>query len=580
MLPIKKTITTLLFLLLTLSLSSQIALAVAPSDELIKKWIQDGIYEQKMEILNDFHKRGGCSPEEQILGKKNNSLAAGAVVDTIRVLVLLVDFSDQPASAGPLAGTVADFDSILFSQNFLNPTGSMTDYYLENSYGNFLIQGDVYGWYRMPLTYAQYTGGGSGMQNAIPNAQDLVQHAIDIADPDVDFSQYDFNNDGTHDGIILIHSGPGAEITGSTGDIWSHKWDLRNPSIKDGVQISAYNINPEEYGVGGGAELSPIGVFCHEYGHFLGLPDLYDTNQNNTSSEGLGRWSLMASGNYNGNSKIPAHFDPWSKSQIGFLNLIDVTGNLYNVSIPQVETSPTAYKLSNSITGPNEYFIVENRQKVGFDSNLPGSGLLIYHIDETRFNNNDFFRYKVGLEQADGTDQLAFSGSTGDQGDPFPGAANNREFHEFSLPNSILYNGFESKVAVWNISNSDSVMTADLDVDYSRPWIESVGATPFIMSDADADGYLEPGEAIQFSFMVRNQMRPSSSVKATLSSNNSGLQFTQNDITIPGTFSTTSVTNVGLPIEFTVPDTLTPHIDSFFLTITTDSIDAFFLPVT
>lgn len=576
---------TLLFFLLSVSFSARIAFAVAPSDDVIVKWKKDGVYEKKMEMLDDFHKRGGCSPVENIIQKNDKHLATGIdVVDTVRVLVLLVDFSDHPADGQALFGTPADFDSILFSEGYHNPTGSMTDYYLENSYGKLFIQGEIFGWYRMPLTYAQYTGGGSGIQMTTPNSQTLVNDAITIANSDVDFSKYDFNNDGVCDGVIVIHSGPGAEGTGSDDDIWSHKWNIPVKRTLDGVDVYNYNINPEEYIKLGGSELSPIGVFCHEYGHFLGLPDLYDTDYYPESSDGLGKWSLMASGNYNGDSKLPAHFDPWCKNQLGFLNLIDVTDNLYNIDIPQVETSPTAFKLHNSFTGPDEYFIVENRQQVGFDKALPGNGLLIYHVDETRKSisqNNDYMHYWVGLEQADGIDQLAFAvNNRGDNGDSFPGFTNKREFNKFSIPNSDLYDGEPSQVSVWNISNSDSIMNADLDIAYSRPWIETTGINPFVMADADADGILEAGESVQFFFSINNQMRVSQNVHASLSSRNSGLQFTQNDITITGNFNTSTFENPFTPIEFTVPDTLTPQIDSFFLTITTDSLDDLSQPVT
>lgn len=580
MFSIKKILTTILFCFLTVALFTQLAFAVAPSDEVIAKWKQDGVFEEKMEFLRDFHKRGGCAPEKNLLSQKYNSFATSTQVDTIRVLVLMVEFSDHLASGGVYTGTVADFDSILFSEGYLNPTGSMTDYYLENSYGNFHIQGEIFGWYMMPQTYDYYTNDAYGIGIDEPNSRTLVNDAITIADSDVNFSNYDFNNDDKCDGVILIHSGPGAETTSLTSDIWSHKWTIPSTRTLDGVEISAYNMNPEEYGYGAGAELSPIGVFCHEYGHFLGLPDLYDTKDTSGLSAGLGRWSIMASGNYNGDSKIPAHFDAWCKKEIGFLNLIDVTDNLYNFEIPQIETNPTAYKLSNIHSGPQEYFIVENRQKTGFDVGLPGEGILIYHIDETKYDNDDPSNYLVALEQADGVDQLALLGSRGDFGDPFPGAETNRNFHKFSLPNSNLYNGGASRISVWNISNSDSIMTADLDVDYSRPWIESSGASPFVMEDADSDGILEPGETIQFYFNIRNQMRAGENVYASLSSTNSGLQFTQNDVTILGAFNTNLFTNPSSPIEFVVQDTLTPHIDSFFLTITTDSLDASSFPVT
>ncbi len=144
----KKIITHILYFIVALSFTAQFAFAVAPSKDVITKLKQDGVYDEKMALLKDFHKRGGCSPVENIFKKGKNSLAAGneAVVDTVNVVVLLVQFSDNLASGDEQFGTIADFDSILFSQSsdiINNPSGSMTDFYLENSYGNFYIKGDI-----------------------------------------------------------------------------------------------------------------------------------------------------------------------------------------------------------------------------------------------------------------------------------------------------------------------------------------------------------------------------------------------------------------------------------------------------
>ncbi|NOY87950.1 MAG: M6 family metalloprotease domain-containing protein [FCB group bacterium] len=552
-------------------------LAVAPSDKVIDQWKKDGSFQYKMDIWKQFLKKGGEAPVKYPVFSKtkiNNSLALGIkAIDTVHVLVLLVDFSDNPWYGQKVAGTPADFDSILFSDrtvdSIYNPSGSMTDYYMENSYGRFYIKGDIYGWYRMPKTYAYYVDGDN---NGLTKSQELANDVITAAAADtmVNFSKYDYNGDGKCDGVIIIHSGPGAETAGS--GIWSHKWQLPTPRYIDGVAVSNYTMNPEEYF----GQLSPIGVFCHEYGHFLGLPDLYDTNESSSgTSQGLGRWSLMASGNYNGNSRKPAHLDAWCKKEIGFLNPIVVDSNLYHAEIPQVENEPVVYQLQNQSSN-GEYWLVENRQKVGFDVSLPGAGLLIYHIDESVIDNDNPNRYKVALEQADGNNALAFGGSRGDEGDPFPGFTNNHSFNDLTNPNSHTYAGNKTGIGVWNISNSDSLMFADFDISYSRPWVELSGNDSIFFDDSfsgNNDGFLDPGETIKFFFKIKNLMRTSYNVHASLATNNPDLHFSTNNIDVYGVVSGSEVNNALIPITFSIPDTLTPQIDSFFLTIVTDSVN-------
>lgn len=545
-------------------------LAVAPSDEVIAKWKKEGTYDQNIAILKNFKANGGCAPVEHAQLKDKQSFASSSVIDTVRVLVVLVDFLDNDYTDGTEAGTVADFDSILFSDRttdaVFNPSGSMTDYYMETSYGKFYVVGDIIGWHTT-LYYDTYTNGAYGLDGS---ARNLADECVVWASqqPGIDFQNYDHNNDGYCDGVVIIHAGPGAETTGSLDDIWSHKWTIPTPRTIDGVIVSNYTMNPEEYG----SDLSPIGVFCHEYGHFLGLPDLYDTDDNETYSEGLGRWALMSSGNYLGSSKYPAHFCAWSKSQLGFVNVVDVGTNLYDVAIPQVESEPVVYKLQSD-SSTSQYWLVENRQRVGFDSYLPGEGLHIYHVDDAVSNNNNPFRYKVALEQADGNDALALSGSLGDAGDPWPGFTVNRNFNTFSSPSSLTNYGIISTVGVWNISDPDSLMYADLDVSYSRPWVKFSTADSVVFDDSqgNGDGELDAGETIRFFFTVTNKMRLAHNLTAKLILNIPGVTFSSNDVVISGMFDADNSNNLSLPIEFTLPNELDPAIDSVFLQITSDS---------
>ncbi|MCK4606981.1 MAG: M6 family metalloprotease domain-containing protein, partial [candidate division Zixibacteria bacterium] len=469
--------------------------------------------------------------------------------------------------------------SILFSdretdpEEQQNPTGSMTDYYFETSYGTFHVTGDVIGWYRMSKNYSYYVGSDDGLTNGRVLAKDaLVAAYMD----GVDFSVYDQNNDGLCDGLIIIHAGPGAE-TGMYG-IWSHKGNF-NEVEYDNVKFSAYTMNPEEqFGL-----LSPIGVICHEYGHFLGLPDLYDIDYEPATSQGLGCWTIMATGNYNGNGRIPAHFDAWCKAKIGFMGggTVRVSENLLQAEIPCIEYNPVSYLLQNSRTGSREYWLVENRQRVGFDAALPGAGLCIYHVDlDAPPQNTNYLRYYVALEQADGKNQLALAGSQGDDSDPWPGRTNNRNFNDMSVPDSKtnelgVTHGISSRIGVWDISDCDSLMYADLDIEWSRPYVTLAGDNPFLFDDSppggNGDGNLDPGESISFYATATNLMRVSFNARARLSTANQDVTFITDEVDLALVFKDEVYSNTEA-IQFTLSPNFVPVIDSFFLTITSDSV--------
>jgi len=382
-----------------------------------------------------------------------------------RALCLLVDFSDNVSQVTPIK-----FDTLIFADK----SGTVRNYYQEVSYGQVdLITLDLPSssdWQRAPETYAYYVDGGYSINSAYPhNSQALCEDLVDAADSIIDFSQYDNDGDGYVDVVMIVHAGPGAEFTGSVDDIWSHKWSI-NARSKDGVYIHDYTVMPEYW-------ISPgdmtIGVFCHELGHAFGLPDLYDTDG---SSYGTGRWSLMSTGSWNGTrGNSPAHLDAWSRIQIGWAAPTNISGNITDVSIPDVETNPTIYRLWTSGAVGDEYFLVENRQRLGYDSYLPGQGLLIWHIDEAAGNNrNEWYpghtdngHYMVALEQADDQYHLEQGLSTGDTGDPYPGATNNQSFGPASLPSSDGYAEASSFVAVTNISSSAPTMTANFTVSFA-----------------------------------------------------------------------------------------------------------------
>ncbi|MFQ6032875.1 MAG: M6 family metalloprotease domain-containing protein, partial [Candidatus Zixiibacteriota bacterium] len=375
----------------------------------------------------------------------------------------------------------------------------MRDFYWENSYQTFEVIGDAYGWYRMPQDYIYYTCMFTYCygQGGYPyNAQKLVEDAINAADPDVNFANYDHDGNGWVDALFVVHAGPGAEATGNCCDIWSMKWQTSYTVCKDGVCMSTFAMEPETRGGG----LVDIGVFCHEFGHVLGLPDLYDTDY---SSEGLGDWSLMAGGSWNGGGATPAHLDGWCKKRLGFSDVQQLMSNQTDVEILQAETSPISYRLWTDGWPGSQYFLVENRQRVGFDRYLPGHGLLIYHVDESGSNSYEWCpgdpatpHYRVALEQADGQFDLEGcygSPNEGDVGDPFPGWYDKRAFDDTTTPNSRNYYDNSTQVAVWNISDSDSAMYANMDVTWSRPGLYLHEFTLDDTTYGNGNGLPEPG---------------------------------------------------------------------------------------
>jgi immune inhibitor A len=386
----------------------------------------------------------GVSPVARI------SLATAApATRTLHALALLVDFSDNPGTR-----PAADFQRLLFDAT--NPD-SMTSIYRDLSYGALNVTGEAVGYIRAPRPYSFYTAGESGTGENFPkNTPGLLVDALTAFTQTDNLSRFDVDGDGYVDGIFLIHAGGGAEAEPDPAKrphmIWSHKWVLPQPFVHQGVRVYAYSTEPED---------GRVGVFAHEFGHVLGLPDLYDTTYR---SRGVGDWCLMAGGSWGGGGNTPTRMSCWCLARLGWVKpKVVKTARTLKLSTLEADKKDCYRLWTKGAKGP-EYFLIENRQAAGRDRSLPGSGLALWHVDETQTGNTNPLAYMVGLVQADGKRDLEFNRNDGDAGDLFPGSAGVKKVDDTTTPSTRANNGAASKVALTQISEKNGVVSVRVKV--------------------------------------------------------------------------------------------------------------------
>jgi len=368
---------------------------------------------------------------------EKNGAKAFPTTGTRKLLLILANFNNTTTTY-----TQAQFNNYMNQTNY-NGTGSFKDYFLESSYGALTMNTTVTAWVTLPNTHNYY--------GPEANWGEFAYDAVVAANPTVDYSQFDNDGDGTVDGVAIIHQGPGQESTGSTNDVWSHSYNLTSAGYSvaqrtfDGVKVSSYTAQPEIMN----GVMTTIGVMCHEFGHNLGAPDFYDTDYDDTGNgqyEGTGEWDMQAGGSWNNSGMTPPHPNAYTKCYI------------YNWATPTLLTTGATVTLRNSTKykgsfyrfntpTTNEFFLLENKQKVGFDYYVPGHGLLIYHVDgsyvTSHSSTNDInvsshqglFIIPANSTVANG---IAVSASTtlNSTGATYPGTSSKTTFTDATTPNS------------------------------------------------------------------------------------------------------------------------------------------------
>jgi immune inhibitor A len=375
--------------------------------------------------------RAGARPFQRVAKAPRKARA-------LHALALLVDFSDQRG-----VRPAAQFQKLLFDPK--SPR-SMSSYYRALSYGALEVTGEVLGWVRAPRPYRFYTNGESGTGDDYPrNTPGLLFDALTELCKADDLRRFDVDGDGYVDGIFLIHAGGGAEAEPDPArrphQIWSHKWVLPRPFSNRGVRVYAYSTEPED---------GRLGVFAHEFGHVLGLPDLYDTTYR---TRGVGDWCLMAGGSWGGGGSRPVRMSAWCLSRLGWIRPTVVRRARSLALTPLEVRRSECYRLWTKGRAGPEYFLLEHRRRQGRDSALPGSGLAVWHVDETQDGNTNPLSYQVALVQADGLRDLERNRNSGDAADLFPGRKRVKALDGSTHPSTRANDGTPTGVALSGIAH-------------------------------------------------------------------------------------------------------------------------------
>lgn len=308
-----------------------------------------------------------------------------------KIPVILVEFSDVEFS---VENPKATFDKYLNGKELFNKEtdpemgqnyASVAKYFKDMSFGKFEPEFEVYGPVNLGKPLATYGAGYSSEENMGL----LLTDACTAVDNEVDFTQYDSNDDGNIDLIYIIYAGFSQSIAGNSTDcIHPKSGYLSLAKSFDGMDVKRYGVNNELNGTpadqANGPIINGIGLFCHEFSHCMGLPDLYPKSGSIAEAcinQNMDYWSLMDAGEYTANGYRPTAYTAWERERLGWMEIGTLTGPS-NVELKSLDEGGAAFRIYNDKdeTG-HEYYIVENVQNNGWNKNLFGNGLMVTHVD-------------------------------------------------------------------------------------------------------------------------------------------------------------------------------------------------------
>lgn len=383
------------------------------------------------------------------------------IVGTRRFLVILVEFPDLRFSTDK-----SEFEALMNQLNYTKygNQGSVRDFYKENSFGKLDLISDVVGVYQAKHESKFYGENWSDGHDAHP--QELAAEAVAMAAKDVDYTNYDNDNDGVVEGVHIIFAGHGEEAGGGADCIWSHM--STTYGYYNRKQISHYSCSPELRGSQEN-KMTYIGVICHELGHVLGCADFYDTDyQVGGQYDGTSDWDVMGSGNWNKDGACPAHFNPYVKIyDFGWGEVTEVN-EPYSTQLHSKRS--TDFVRINTQT-PNEYYLLEYRSQDGFDSYIPGHGLMIYHASgdlRLEAGNTINTTHPQGFYPVSPLSPTALPTNCDTYGTywncMYPGKNNITEFTDFTTPAMLSWSELPTNKPITNIIENVTEQYATFDV--------------------------------------------------------------------------------------------------------------------
>ncbi|MCM1032544.1 MAG: M6 family metalloprotease domain-containing protein [Odoribacter sp.] len=394
-------------------------------------------------------------------------------------IVILVQFKDSKFS---VTNPHEYYNDFLNGDNFTqhNGTGSCRQYFIDSSNGQFKPTFDVYGPVTLSNNVSYYGGNDYWGDDRRPG--EMVQEACEALNSQVDFSKYDTDNDGYVDNVYVIYAGKGENSNGGDDTVWPHSWDLESALGKaitlDGVYINDYGCGnewDEELPTG-------IGTFCHEFGHVMGLPDLYNTSDDNAADAVTpGDWSIMDYGSYNNDGRTPPSYSIYERNAFGWIDPI-VIDSQASISLENIHDSNTGAVVLTS--NKNEFFLFENRQQTGWDTYLPGHGLIIWHIDfdqsvwTENAPNNTATHQRIDIEEAGGRANNESKSTMASY--PFPGTSGKTSFTDSTSPSMKTWSGTSLGLPITDIAETNGIITFDVaggNVQLDTPVAKAAAAT-------------------------------------------------------------------------------------------------------
>jgi M6 family metalloprotease-like protein len=324
---------------------------------------------------------------------------------TYRQMVILMSFSDKDFS---MPDPQATYDSIFNynGYNQRNGKGCVADYFRDQSNGLFNMEFDIFGPVKVESVAQPYEKPTEKTKNYGSSQFREATTKVIAENLDWDYSQYDWNNDGYVDQIIVVYAGYGGNNgEGSYGHIWPNTGSFSSITTSNFINFSNFTASAEVWPNNASCG---IGTICHEFSHSLGLPDMYDTSSGDPVVD---EWDLMDGGNFTNYGWCPPNYTCLEKMLLGWLTPVELDDSITVEDLKPVEEGGEAFRIKHS---NNEWLLLENRQQRGWDAGAPGKGLVIYHVDynasawQGNYLNGNASKRRFELINADNTDFITW----------------------------------------------------------------------------------------------------------------------------------------------------------------------------